>query len=344
MILKLVEATNKKIDSFFNLKSKGSKNPRILELYKAINDLIMRGGKRSRPELFFLTLSAYGVSDSEKYIDLAVALEIYHQFLLVHDDIIDQDFIRYDGPNISGYYAKEFSNLDKTISDSLALLAGDVMFSFVYEIISNDKNINSEIKIEIIKLFSEINEGVVSGQLLDSLNIKTLSPTLEIKDLIEIHTLKTSLYSILLPMKLAAIIAKLDENEIQNIEKFSQSFGVYYQLVDDYSDYFVNKSAFDIREKYRDFKQGKVSSPYIFVINRCSKDDHEYIDSIFGKKDISNVDMRSIIRIFEKYEADKSSAEIINNYFNQSLALLDELNIDDESRSKIKKMITKYKI
>ena len=77
-----------------------------------------------------------------------------------------------------------------------------------------------EIKIEIIKLFSEINEGVVSGQLLDSLNIKTLSPTLEIKDLIEIHTLKTSLYSILLPMKLAAIIAKLDENEIQNIEKF----------------------------------------------------------------------------------------------------------------------------
>ena len=54
--------------------------------------------------------------------------------------------------------------------------------------------------------------------------------------------------------------------------------------------------------------------------------------------------MRSIIRIFEKYEADKSSAEIINNYLNQSLSLLDELNIDDDSRSKIKKMITKYKI
>jgi len=304
----------------------------------------MRGGKRSRPELFFLTLSAYGNKEPERYVDLAVALEIYHQFLLVHDDIIDQDFIRYDGPNVSGYYAKEFIELDKTIPDSLALLAGDVMFSYVYEIVARDINLESESKIEIIKLFSEINEGVVSGQVLDSLNVKTLNPKIKIDDLIEIHTLKTSLYSILLPMKLAAIIAEIDEVEIKRIEELSRCFGVYYQLVDDYSDYFKNNSAFDIREKYRDFKQGKISSPYLFAIDKCNNVDHKFIDAKFGKKDISNNDMKSIIGIFEKYEADKSSAEIIKNYLNKSLLLLGELNLNDESRSKIKNMITKYKI
>jgi geranylgeranyl diphosphate synthase type II len=341
---KLIVDTNKSIETFFESKINKTDIPRIKELNKIIKDLIIRGGKRSRPELLFLTLSAYGTKDLEKYINLAVALEIYHQFLLVHDDIIDQDFIRYDGPNVSGYYAKEFAELDKTIPDSLALLAGDAMFSYVYEIIANDNSLVPGIKVEIIKLFSEINEGVVSGQILDSLNVKTLGPTYMTDDLIEIHTLKTSLYSILLPMKLAAIISKLNDNEIEQIEEFSRSFGVYYQLVDDYSDYFKNDSAFDIREKYRDFKQGKISCPYIFTIQKCNKKDRQFIDALFGNKEISINDMERVVEIFKICGSDKLSADLINEYLYKSKELLEKLDIDNDSKLKIDKMISKYKI
>ena len=344
MNLEFLNSLNFGIDNFFDKKISKSDVPRIKELNSTIKDLIMRGGKRSRPELFFLTLSAYGIEDLEKYINLAVALEIYHQFLLVHDDIIDQDFIRYDGPNVSGYYAKEFAELDKTIPDSLALLAGDAMFSYVYEIIADDNSLIPSNKVDIIKLFSEVNEGVVSGQVLDSLNVKTLSPTYIIEDLIEIHTLKTSLYSILLPMKLAAIIAKLNKDEIGRIEEFSRSFGVYYQLVDDYSDYFKNDSAFDIRKKHRDFKQGKISCPYIFTIQKCNKKDRQFIDALFGNKEISINDMDKVIEIFKSHGSDKLSADLINKYLNQSKKLLEKLDINKESKLLINRMIDKYKI
>ena len=148
------------IEKYFDSKINKALNNRSSELILSLKELILRGGKRSRPALFFLTLDAYGATNTDDHIKLAMSLELYHQFLLIHDDIIDKDYIRYGGPNISGYYEKEFKLLDESVPDSMALLAGDLLFSYVYEIISKDSSINSDMKLDMLSLFSEINESV----------------------------------------------------------------------------------------------------------------------------------------------------------------------------------------
>ena len=337
---------DKEIDSeiklFLDSKIKSSPNKFSKDLLLAAKELFLRGGKRSRPRLFFLTLEAYGLDNPVRYIKLALALEFYHQFLLIHDDIIDKDYIRYNGPNIAGHYIQDYQNKDKTIPDSMALLAGDIVYSYVYEIISSDTNLTSNQKIDITKLFSYINESVIFGQQMDTLNVDSLNSQVNVEQLIEIHRLKTASYSIMLPMRLAGIILNLEAKEIEAINKFSQSFGIYYQLADDYSDYFENKSAFNNREKYRDYKEGRRTCPIIFGLESAQGGDFNIIKKNFGNKKSTANDISSTIKILKKYEANKKSKELADFYYNESLNSLNALSIESINRNKYISLMSNF--
>ena len=330
------------IEVFFDNKISNAPNQRSIELLVESKKLILRGGKRSRPKLFILTLKAYANNANNKYLNLALAIEIYHQFLLIHDDIIDKDFIRYGGPNIAGHYLPEFNEVNNSIPNSMALLAGDLMFSYVYEIIANDKNLSSQQKIDITKLFSIVNESVIYGQQMDTLNVTSLNSQVGIKQLIEIHTLKTAIYSIMMPMKLAGIIQDLNNDELKKIEVFSHNFGVFYQLADDHSDYFANSSVFNNRDKYRDYKEGRITSPIIYGINNSKIGDNKFIQNNLGDKNLSDKKMKKLLSILKNCGAEQKSKELAQSYYEKAISNLDELSINNKSKSEFTELMSSF--
>ncbi len=330
------------IEKYFDSKINKALNNRSSELILSLKELILRGGKRSRPALFFLTLDAYGATNTDDHIKLAMSLELYHQFLLIHDDIIDKDYIRYGGPNISGYYEKEFKLLDESVPDSMALLAGDLLFSYVYEIISKDSSINSDMKLDMLSLFSEINESVVFGQQLDTLNVKSLGSEIDQTGLINIHSLKTAPYSVELPMQMVGIILNLDASEIKTIHEFANNFGIYYQLMDDYSDYFVNKSLFNNRQKYRDYKQGRITCPYIYGMQSASYSDKKILENSFGNKDLTNQEMKNILLILKRNTSDIQSKELIDKYLALTKNSLNKMKINKHYKDIFLSMISQF--
>src|SRR5690606_25215886 len=115
-------------------------DPRYAELWQEIHNYLMHGGKRMRPRLVLLAHDAYSEASNEAIIATAAAWELLHACLLVHDDIIDRDFVRHGQPNIAGTYQSIYSDLVSSGSEhyalSAALLGGDLLLMSAYEMIT----------------------------------------------------------------------------------------------------------------------------------------------------------------------------------------------------------------
>src|ERR1700722_11836711 len=176
-------------------------------LIERINTLVMRAGKRFRPTLMVLTYQSYGGKQSNRLIPLAGALELFHQALLIHDDLIDNDLTRHGGPNIAGFYKQDKKYKSTSIPVSMELLAGDLLFSLVNTLVIQDKFLNSQQKLAVLTLFSSTTKIATYGQQLD-----LLAGTEYIKQT-KLAELKTAEYSTKLPMRLAAVILDLSLSE-----------------------------------------------------------------------------------------------------------------------------------
>jgi geranylgeranyl diphosphate synthase, type I len=333
-----------RIVDWFEVRIKAAPTDEASLLLKRMSALIQRGGKRVRPQLLFMTYIAYGGKYPERLTGLGLALELHHQFLLIHDDIIDNDTIRYDGPNIVGYYLQDKFSKKHNIPQAMGLLAGDLLFSFSNQAIAKDKNLNNKQKVALLNMLNEANMGVGYGQQLDAYNVDISLSSFTEDKLVMIHSLKSAIYSSQLPMQCAATLLELSKNELDSINSFAKPFGILFQLVDDYSDYFINGSVFNNRPKYRDFRQGKITYPLYVALSRASKSEIEFIKDNLGNKELSKNVINKVIGIFKSCGAQETSRDFLQQYFKQSYIVLDKLKISADSKLEFAEMIEKYKV
>jgi geranylgeranyl pyrophosphate synthase len=334
----------RRITEWLQAQEKTAPNHEAKILLERMRTLISRGGKRIRPQLLYMTYVAYGgnAKESEALINLGVALELHHQFLLIHDDIMDSDTVRYDGPNITGYYRQD--NLSQeNLPETMALLAGDLLFSFSNEVIIKDKKLTDKEKIALLMLLHDTNIGVGYGQQLDILSTNDIVNFTEEK-LIVTHRLKAALYTTQLPMLSAATLLGLNPDEKKKIHRFTEPFGIFFQLIDDYSDYFNNDSAFNNRPKYRDIKQGKVTYPFYIALKLAKPEEAKYIKRCFGNKELTGTSIKKVVAILEKCGAKKASQVFAETYFMQAKSALADLAIDVTAQRIFTALIEQYRI
>jgi geranylgeranyl pyrophosphate synthase len=335
------EAINARITEWFAAEITAAPTAESRLLLERMCTLIQRGGKRARPELLYMTYMAYGGSNPESLVDLGLALELHHQFLLVHDDIIDKDTNRYDGPNIIGYYATETS---QEIAEAMAILAGDLLFTFSHLAVTRSRDYSAEQKVVLLEMLNSANIAVAYGQQLDAGSLAMVVPAFSEEKLLLTHSLKSSSYSAQLPMNCAAALLGLDAEEQAKIAAFAEPFGVLFQLVDDYSDYFSNNSAFNNRPKYRDFKQGKVTYPLHVALQRADTNQTERINRELGNKDISDKAMHEVVAMLEDCGAKKASQEQIERFFTHTMRYLENLDILPEQKRQFTLMLDRYRV
>ncbi|MEM3064573.1 MAG: polyprenyl synthetase family protein [Candidatus Nitrosotenuis sp.] len=246
------------------------------ELYRASAHLIINGGKRLRPYLVIKSCQMLGGS-IKNAMPAAAAIEMIHNFTLVHDDIMDNDEMRHGVPTVHTKFGMP-----------LAILAGDVLFSKAFETVSIRNVSDSKVSSKLVAKLAEACVNVCEGQVLDikMAEAKKIPTKAEYIKMIEKKT--SALFEVSCAM--GAICAGAGAKDVANLASFGRNLGVAFQITDDYigvlGDPKVTKKPVG-----NDLREGKKSLPILMAMQKADPKRRKAILKVFGnpkaaKKDI----------------------------------------------------------
>lgn len=214
-------------------------------LWQFTSKIILAGGKRFRPYMFLMAYQAYAEHHSlEGVYPAALAQELIHLSMLVHDDIIDRDLTRYGIANVMGQYEQYYAtsitdpNERQHMARSSAMLAGDVLLSDAYRLLSQLEVPGPRLA-RAVEIMSQAVFEVVGGELLDTEAAFMRDPLIDAKS-IALH--KTASYSFVSPVTMGAVLAGASDGEVSKLRTLSEYLGVGYQLRDDLLGVFGDES------------------------------------------------------------------------------------------------------
>lgn len=274
---KQIENNAKIVNKYLNSKLNG--NPK--KLYDAAGHLIVNGGKRLRPYMVIRSCQILGGKSSTAMI-AASAVEMVHNFTLVHDDIMDNDEMRHGVPTVH-----------KKFGMPIAILAGDVLFSKAFQIISESK-LSPNANIHLISRLAKACVDVCEGQLLDikMADEKRIPTAAEYITMIGKKT--AALFDVSCAM--GAICATNKPKDISNLSTFGRNLGIAFQITDDLigvmGDPKVTKKPVG-----NDLREGKKSLPILMAIKLAKGNEKKIILKAFGNSKISKKDLNRAVEV-----------------------------------------------
>ena len=294
----------------------------------------LRGGKRLRPALAVLGYKIAGGKDEDKIIKAAIALEIFHNYLLIHDDIMDRDERRHGGLNIIGTYKKRLS---KTLSEgaaehtamSFSLLAGDINSGLMYEALL-ESGFDNELYIKVIRRLNEAVFEVAAGQQLDM--IASYKKTISQKDIISVGKHKTADYSIIMPLQFGALLAGANMKVVDSMVAYGESLGIGYQIADDVIGIFGNQKTIG-KPVLSDLQEGKKTILIRNGLMLSTKEQKSRILSVFGNPRANAADLKMVKRYLEDSGAKAKTLISAQEYVNQAIKSIPSITKDLELRT-----------
>lgn len=285
------------------------------ELYAPIDYTMSQKGKRMRPTLCLLACEMFG-GDINKCLVPAVSAEIFHNFTLVHDDIMDEAPLR---RGLETVYHKWNSNI--------ALLSGDTMLikAFQYSL-KTDPAHSSDVLKELCKVALEVCEGQQYDLNFETINDVTLD------EYLEMIRLKTAvlLGSVL---KIGAIMADADEQGKKAVYDFGIALGIAFQLQDDLFDCYGDVKVFG-KLPGGDIADNKKTYLYLKALELASDDDKRRLEDFFKMpKGRDDAKMKAVLEIFDKYNVRQIVTDVMTNYYENSLRHLDSIALPEERKT-----------
>ena len=274
---KQIEKNAKIVNKYLNSKLKG--NPK--KLYDAAGHLIVNGGKRLRPYMVIRSCQILGGKSSTAMI-AASAVEMVHNFTLVHDDIMDNDEMRHGVPTVH-----------KKFGMPIAILAGDVLFSKAFQIISESK-LSPNANAHLISRLAKACVDVCEGQLLDIKMADEKRIPTEAEYITMIGKKTAALFDVSCAM--GAICATNKPKDISNLSTFGRNLGIAFQITDDLigvmGDPKVTKKPVG-----NDLREGKKSLPILMAIKLAKGNEKKIILKAFGNSKISKKDLNMAVEV-----------------------------------------------
>jgi geranylgeranyl pyrophosphate synthase len=269
------------------------------QLLAEIKTLLERGGKRLRPVLTLLAYQGFGGANDKAILQAAASQELFHAFILMHDDIIDRDGIRWGGPNITSRYFEKFSEKLETrdamhFAESWALLAGDVCLG-----LSQQTLLESGFAPELILKASSLQQQalfeVIGGE---SLDIAMSLEDLELAEerLLTICRYKTAAYSFRMPLQTGAVLAGASTGRLQNIEQFAFELGTAFQLQDDLLGMFGDEQKLG-KSTLTDLREGKRTLLILYGLRRATKAGQKILADCLGNPNVTSEDLTAARKI-----------------------------------------------
>jgi len=289
------------------------------ELYEPIEYVMNLGGKRMRPALCLLACDFFG-GDINKAIDPALGIEIFHNFTLLHDDIMDQAPLRRGKPSVHLKW-----------NPNIAILSGDTMMAISYDYIMKAPE---KMRMEVINVFNKTAIEVCEGQQYD-MNFENLSDV-TIPDYINMIRLKTA---VLLAgsLKIGALIGGAKPEDAEKLFGFGENIGIAFQLKDDLLDVFSDKEKFG-KVSGGDILANKKTFLYLKAFELADGKIFESLWYYFNKEFESGTEkIKGVKNIYNSLEINNHTEKEIEKYYQAGLKYLDEIDIEEERKSELRK-------
>ena len=274
---KQIENNAKIVNKYLNSKLKG--NPK--KLYDAAGHLIVNGGKRLRPYMVIRSCQILGGKSSDAMIS-ASAVEMVHNFTLVHDDIMDNDEMRHGVPTVH-----------KKFGMPIAILAGDVLFSKAFQIISESK-LSPNANTHLISRLAKACVDVCEGQLLDIKMADEKRIPTQVEYITMIGKKTAALFDVSCSM--GAICATNKPKDIANLSAFGRNLGIAFQITDDLIGV-MGDPKITKKPVGNDLREGKKSLPILMAIKLAKGNERKIILKAFGNSKISKSDLNKAVEV-----------------------------------------------
>jgi geranylgeranyl diphosphate synthase type II len=288
------------------------------QLYDPIRYILSLGGKRLRPVLTLLTCDFFQ-QDYHKAMNAALAVELFHNFSLIHDDIMDNAPLR-----------RGEETVHEKWDVNTGILSGDAMLILAYRLF---EDYEPELFRELAKLFSKTAIEVCEGQQYD-VDFERRDDV-SIAEYIKMIDFKTAVL-IGAAMKMGAIVAGASESCRDNIYEFGRSLGIAFQLQDDYLDAFGNPETFG-KQVGGDIIANKKTFLYLTAVDRSETSEAAELKHLFSISPKDPTEKITVVkRIFENSGAVEETKKEITVYTNKANVVLDQIKISEERKEKLR--------
>ncbi len=287
---KFLKTFNSYASSYFQkrFKALGQYPSLIRRFYKDLED-ISQGGKRMRGFLVYLGYLMGGGKETKSILSVALAVEILHTFLLIHDDIIDKSDTRRGKVTIHKRFEKIFG---QHYGVSQGIIVGDIACFEALSLV-NSSDFEESLKVKCQKKLYEVILETAYGEALD---VEYSYRPAKIKDILNVADLKTARYSLVGPLTIGGLLGGASERQLAAYEKFGLAMGLAFQLQDDYLGVYGDEKVLG-KSVLSDMREGKNTLLIYKARELGTTDDRKIIDRLWGKPDSKIDDLEKIKKI-----------------------------------------------
>lgn len=288
-------------------------------LYEPVHYILHLGGKRLRPVMVLMAAELFGAS-FKKALDAALAIEVFHNFSLIHDDIMDAAPLR-----------RGAATVHEKWDLNTGILSGDVMLINAYELL---ESYNAETYKKLSRLFSKTAREVCEGQQYD-IDFESREDV-EIEEYLRMIEYKTA---VLLgaALQMGAIIAGASEESGRQIYQFGRLLGIAFQLQDDYLDCFGDPETFG-KQIGGDILENKKTFLYITALEKAERSQALQLEHLYSLNPADGqAKIDAVKGIFEQSGAARLAREEIKKYTNQAFEVLEQIPLSEEKKELLQK-------
>ncbi len=336
----LITKVNVDLEKFYDeeLKERDYTSSFYKKLHFEVKDYLLSGGKRFRPLLFFLSYLGYNNSlnseedfknfDVSNVLHLASSIELFHSFLLIHDDIVDRDDYRRGKPTVHKRIEKLLPK-GFTKPEDLGIIAGDLVLMHAFKLLLKS-NIGSDKKVLVQNFILERMINTLIGQSYDLLDVNKNIESTSFENVLFVMTYKTSRYTIFLPLALGALLngysLKDNPEEFEKFEEISNLLGVAFHLKKDLQGIYSNEKYVDSSLK-SDIELGKKTLLMKWLYDVLDDKEKLFLNSKLGSK-ISEEDHNKIKKLLEEKGIKSRVEKYIVELLEDSKKEIEKLNMN----------------
>ena len=293
---------------------------KLTHLYQPIEYALSSGGKRLRPVLTMLAADAYGNKAQEALMP-ALGMEIFHNFTLLHDDVMDKSELRRGRKTVFVKY-----------DENTAILSGDTMLTIASEYVNK---VDDAILRNVSETFNDMAIKVYEGQQLDMDFEKEID--IELNDYIDMIQCKTGAL-LGACAKIGTLIGGGTEKDADKMYEFGLQIGVAFQIQDDWLDTFGDSSTFG-KAIGGDIYNGKKTYLYVAALQQDSQTGQVLRDAYAIPA--GDVRIKTVTRLYEKLGIDELTKKSVNHYSSLALKALNSTDLSEERKDIFRKLAEK---
>jgi geranylgeranyl diphosphate synthase type I len=329
----LRQTINNRLEAFFERKIQEAAtiSPALRPFVEEARRFVMPDGKRLRPMLFYHGYRAAGGQDESAALDAALSIELVHNYLLIHDDVIDEDDLRRGQATVHRHWEAEYQKKRpaqaKHLGQSFAIVIGDLLAAYGYEALARSRFADEQ-KIRALNKLNAILSDVMIGQTLDML--WSLKENVSRKDILAAFEYKTARYTLEGPLHLGALLAGASENLLKHLSRIALPLGTAFQVHDDILDLFGADRAKG-RPMGSDLKAGKQTLLAWYARKHASAIQKRALKEVFGNHLSGKEAIETAKEVIVKTGALAYAQKVIRQLIGRSRAALGRARLREET-------------